>query len=703
MFQHRPYQEKIHEKATQAILDGVPSVLIDSATGCLTGDAVVSMNLGGKGKSMTLLQAYRGYNGIQDDTYGLCKCGCGEATFVPHKHDKSKGWVPGVPLKYRHGHRSIGSKKWSATVSVRAFRGEEGVGLQPVLGVVQSGMKPVFELLLESGKRLEGTACHPILTVGGWVKLGDLSPVHQVMTNDPNAKSGGKAPKKHYPYSGVSCLRNHPFAREHADKRRGTVGHRVPQHVLSYEANANGMTMGVFLSRLDSGDISGMTFVDPSTHVVHHADGDHNNVPRNLQKLTPSEHGKVHGGDSAFNFGNRGVTPDRVVSVKFVGVKMTYDIQCQQPFHNFIANGIVVHNSGKTCIGLRLAKWCVDNADRIGMAGKKVCVLWVAHRGVLLAQVLTENGELGIHCPNLIPFSMFTTISTIREMMGEWDEFIVCIDEVQHVACSSCATLLNVLNPRVTIGLSATPFRADRHELCFGKTIKESSYFALVRDGWLSQFDYYSISGGWTPASVAASYLRDEQRWGKSLMFFLSRQECRDCCDILQRAGVAAEVIDGTMGVLQRNDIVDRFECGKIKVLVNAMLLTEGFNDVSIKTAFVRDSGNKGPTTQMGGRVLRICKKTGIKQVVQSVSTKYPFTKVANARHQFMEEGGAWLDVGESEEAHKQAISIGKKLAHAKTTVPKYIQYGGAKYVALAERSEAEQEKLADRIEGGLL
>lgn len=51
---------------------------------------------------------------------------------------------------------------------------------------------------------------------------------------------------------------------------------------------------------------------------------------------------------SGRNF-NHGVPEySRVVSVEYVGEEMTYDICCEDPHHNFVANGMVVHNSGKT-------------------------------------------------------------------------------------------------------------------------------------------------------------------------------------------------------------------------------------------------------------------------------------------------------------------------------------------------------------------
>jgi hypothetical protein len=37
--------------------------------------------------------------------------------------------------------------------------------------------------------------------------------------------------------------------------------------------------------------------------------------------------------------------PVKVVSIRYVGVRQTYDLSVDGPWHNFVANGIVVHNS----------------------------------------------------------------------------------------------------------------------------------------------------------------------------------------------------------------------------------------------------------------------------------------------------------------------------------------------------------------------
>jgi thymidylate synthase (FAD) len=39
--------------------------------------------------------------------------------------------------------------------------------------------------------------------------------------------------------------------------------------------------------------------------------------------------------------------PVKVIRVEYLGIQMTYDIEVENPWHNFVANGLVVHNSGR--------------------------------------------------------------------------------------------------------------------------------------------------------------------------------------------------------------------------------------------------------------------------------------------------------------------------------------------------------------------
>lgn len=71
---------------------------------------------------------------------------------------------------------------------------------------------------------------------------------------------------------------------------------------------------------------------------VHHKDGNcKNNMLGNLELLTPQEQCSSK------------LSKVVVVSRKYIGVEPVYDIQCNAPYHNYVANGIGVHNcTGKS-------------------------------------------------------------------------------------------------------------------------------------------------------------------------------------------------------------------------------------------------------------------------------------------------------------------------------------------------------------------
>ena len=71
------------------------------------------------------------------------------------------------------------------------------------------------------------------------------------------------------------------------------------------------------------------------------------------------------------------------------------------------------------------------------------------------------------------------------------------------------------------------------------------------------------------------------------------------------------------------------------------MKLTEGFNDPSLKTAWVRDS-SRGPTIQMAGRAFRKFPGVEFKQVVQSKNTDWPIIRTAIPDEQYQWSIDSW-------------------------------------------------------------
>ena len=78
----------------------------------------------------------------------------------------------------------------------------------------------------------------------------------------------------------------------------------------------------------------------------HHIDkNERNNYRDNLMALCIECHKKLHNG---WWVGKREHL-DKIVSIKYCGIEDVYDIEMEQPYDNFIANGFVVHNSTRWC------------------------------------------------------------------------------------------------------------------------------------------------------------------------------------------------------------------------------------------------------------------------------------------------------------------------------------------------------------------
>lgn len=681
----RPYQRRIAKKVLDMFgghyrngagdLEGAAkSVMVESPTGCLVGDTQIVVNVGGKSRRLTLRQAYLHFHGGDPAVpVGKCGCGCGENTRVPHKSNATKGQIAGVPLRFVHGHQSR-VRKWEGRPRVRAFRGERGIGLQPIVNVVQSGVKTVYDLSLVgiAGPALTGTACHPIMTRGGWVKLGDLRPGDEVMvdsirpTRSDDAR--GRTRDKH-----LTNMWNHPYGRRVITAKMNcgyTV--RVPKHVAAYEAHVNGLTMGDYAAVIRGGDPSGLTLVDPSVHVVHHKNRDHSDdSPGNLELLTHSEHNKLHGREDHYrNFGQATPKWATVDSVVVAGTAMTYDVCCEQPYHNFVANGIVVHNSGKTVMALTIAKSVQEQTGAI--------VAWVSMRKNLLKQAGYENlppspenpsgKAIGAHVEFLSMFTREIPDYTLPEKRGS-RPLLFIHDEAQHDAAASAAHLHNEFKPDWVLGLSATPYRSDLVKLPFEKVVKDAGIHELIQGGYLSEYDHYGITD-WDPDTVADFWHSNPERWGPSLIFFQDLDRCRRCLSRLNSYGHRFDLVTGQT---DREEQIDQLRAGELDGLINCAVLTEGFNFPDLKTVWVRDSG-KGCTIQMGGRVFRKSALNRFKQVVQSKETRWPMQKTATPHQQFVWQGDDWRTLTVNPRIEATADDTRQALANMQDEVPRYLK-----------------------------
>lgn len=308
--------------------------------------------------------------------------------------------------------------------------------------------------------------------------------------------------------------------------------------------------------------------------------------------------------------------------------------------------------SGKTVMGLLIARQLHEELGlRMG---------WVAMRRHLLTQAESENRNKKIDAP-LAFLSMFD-----RDPPRDLDFLIV--DEAQHDAAGSMAHIHNLVRPRFILGLSATPFRSDRMKLCFDTVLKDAGIHRLIQDGYLSRFHHYTIPE-YNPGSVAETFLRDRSRWGKTLLSFHTLKECQTCQQLLTAQGVRCEVVTGASN---REEQIEAFAAGRLEVLINCMILGEGFDCPRLQTVFCRPSC-RPVTIQTCGRVLRLHDSLPIKQVVQCRNTPWPFIRTAGAELEYVWVDDSWRTLRSNPRINEISMNVLRAMSKIQVELPAYI------------------------------
>lgn len=299
--------------------------------------------------------------------------------------------------------------------------------------------------------------------------------------------------------------------------------------------------------------------------------------------------------------------------------------------------------SGKTCMGLKT----VEQLRTDVLNDRKIKIGWCAMRTHLLKQAVLDNEALGLNV-QFVPISMFDKNPPKVD--------ILAVDECQHDAAASMVHIHKATKCKWILGLSATPFRSDKVGLCFQKQISDIGIHQLIREGFLSPYEHFTIPD-FGPATVAEHFLLDPKKWGKSVVYFRTEEECREFQWRVLDGGITCDVVTGKT---DRDTQLAKFANGETQVVVNMLLLTEGFDAPDLKTVFVRDS-SMGPTIQMGGRVFRTFKELPLKNMVQSVNTKYPFQREAGPKNQYLWQSNDWRSI----QVNDQLDAIAQRSANA--------------------------------------
>jgi recombination protein RecA len=231
--------------------------------------------------------------------------------------------------------------------------------------VLDVGVKPCLTVKTVDGLEITATADHKFFSGGKFLPLsslivGDSVTIH----NQTRFKNDGK--ERDAAYSGrldVFLAPVHPnvgikTVRENGHEYRYS---RIAKARAVYEAHVNGLSLDEYKKRFVNNDLSGMIFLDVKDH-VHHLDEDCTNDDiSNLVLISASEHGRLHALERHNNLRYM-VVEDIIESIEPAGDRHVYDIRMMSPFNNYIADGFVVHNSGKTTLAMHV----VAEAQKLG-------------------------------------------------------------------------------------------------------------------------------------------------------------------------------------------------------------------------------------------------------------------------------------------------------------------------------------------------
>ena len=223
-------------------------------------------------------------------------------------------------------------------------------------------------------------------------------------------------------------------------------------------------------------------------------------------------------------------------------------------------------------------------------------VLWVTHRTELAkqAELATDGVEV-----RMIQSGVSGSFASI------------IIDEGHHVCSSQYSELIGNYPDATIVALTATPYRLDGVGLGtigFSKIVHGWDIFQMTEAGLLCRSRCFiprsENRSAWTP--FAAAKEMSLRSFRKAIVFCRSVVEAKQTAKELSQRGIRAVSIDGQTSVQARASALAKFKRGKIDVLCNHTIFTEGTDLPSVDLIVLnRHTHSRCLWKQMIGRGLR--------------------------------------------------------------------------------------------------
>ena len=237
------------------------------------------------------------------------------------------------------------------------------------------------------------------------------------------------------------------------------------------------------------------------------------------------------------------------------------------------------------------------------------------------------------------PYQIITNSSlnfeSTRKFIEKNDFEFVVLDEAHRAQSPTFVNFIKKFKHKnyKLLGVTATPERLDGKNLLniFDKLTFSKNVLDMINKGYLADvigtrittnFDINKIHASTDFSQTELNSLNvlgrnemivktfiEECKDKKTLIFCLNVQHAEYISREISKLGYNAAFIHGKMKYNKRQEILYDFKSGRIQVLTNCQLLTEGFDEPTIEALILaRPTQSKSLYCQMIGRGLRKCK-----------------------------------------------------------------------------------------------
>ncbi len=279
--------------------------------------------------------------------------------------------------------------------------------------------------------------------------------------------------------------------------------------------------------------------------------------------------------------------------------------------------------------------------------------LVVAHRDELLVQakdklqMVWPEANVGICKAKINEIESQIVIASIQticrdkrlKQLKEQDFQLLIIDEAHHSGADSYNKVVKELGflenntNKLLVGVTATAKRADGIGLgtVFKELVYDRSIGTMVRAGYLAPLigkqiytranleDVGSQNGDFIQSElskainidsrnqlIVSSYKEYAQDRKKCIVFCADVRHAQDLSALFKAATIPSASVYGAMEPFERQQVLKEFSSGKIQVLANCQVLTEGYDEPSVDCiVMARPTKSSVLYTQMIGRGTR--------------------------------------------------------------------------------------------------